>query len=130
MVGIFGVVQEERRRRSDIENHHINVAVIVDVAEGYAAAGVHGAVVQPGGGGNLIEGAIALVAVEQERLAILDVFGDSVDIGIHVAAGDEQVGQAVIVKIDETSSPGDIGERTLRDFGGIGEVGESLGALI
>src|SRR6267154_904992 len=130
MVGILRVVYEERWRRADVENHHINVAVIVDVAEGHAAAGVHGAVVQTGDGGNLIEGAIALVAVEQERFAILDVFRDSVDVGIDVAAGDEQVGEAVIVKIDETSSPGNVGQRTLRDFGGIGEVGESLSALI
>src|SRR5260370_16681312 len=97
---------------------------------GYDAVGVHGAVVQTGDGGNLIEGAITFVSVEQERLAILDVFRDSVDVGIDVAACDEQVGEAVIIEIDETSSPGNVGQRTLRDFGGIGGVGRSLTALI
>jgi len=50
-------------RRATVENHHINVASFVDVAEGHAAAGqVHGPSSQTGDGGNLIEGATPFVA--------------------------------------------------------------------
>ncbi len=100
MVGILSVVEKQGRRRSHIEYDHIHVAVIVDVAEGDAAARVHGAIVEADGAGDFVEAAIAFVVIKQERLTILHVSGHGVHVGIDVTAGDEQIEQAGIVKID------------------------------
>src|SRR5258706_4205415 len=119
MVGIFGVVQEKRGWRSDIEDRHIDVAIIIDVAEGYAPARLDGSVVQTRGPRDLIERAITLITVKQERFTVLDVLMQAVDVRRDVAGCDEQVRQAVIVKIDEARAPRNIRLLSLREFGSI-----------
>ena len=88
MIGIFCVVKKQRRRRSNIENYHINVAIVVYVAKSHATARLYGAIVQSCGTCDLAKCSIPLYAIQQKRFAIFSVAGNGVDIRIYMAAGD------------------------------------------
>src|SRR5579863_3646502 len=104
MVGVFCVIQEERGGRTNIENNHIDVAVVIDVAEGDAAPRLHGTIVESGRAGDFVEGPVTPVSVQENGLVVLDaLYG--VDVGINMAARHEEIGQAAVIKVDETSAP-------------------------
>jgi hypothetical protein len=64
MIGILGLVYEERWRCAHVEDHKVDVAVIVDITESDASAGLHRVVVQTAAGGDLFEDLVAHVVKE------------------------------------------------------------------
>src|SRR5215472_13448535 len=68
VVMISSLVEEQGGGLADIDQHDIHIAVIVDVAEGRAAAGGG---VNPGEhAGDVVKDAVAMIAKQLERLAI------------------------------------------------------------
>ena len=61
------VVAQERRRLVHVPHEHVDVAVVVEVAEGAAAAGVDGCDTGPGLLDQLLEAAVAQIAEHQAR---------------------------------------------------------------
>jgi hypothetical protein len=61
VVIVFGFVEEERGWGADVEDKDVESAVVTDIAECCAAAGLWGACVQAGFGGDLAECAVCLI---------------------------------------------------------------------
>ncbi len=83
----------------------VDVAVVVEVAEGGAARGGGGVDAGAGFGGDLFELAVAEVAVEILVLGVGSVDIGAFDLGVDVAVGHEEVGPAVIVHVEEADAP-------------------------
>ena len=86
----------------------VDVAVVVEVSEGAAAAsggrGDAGAALR----GDLFEPSVAQVAVE---VLVLGIWGFDVqlfDLGIDVAVAEQNVGPAVVVHVEEAAAPAEI----------------------
>ncbi len=84
-------VFKKRRRIAHIQKQDVNIAGVEDVAESGAAAGVQWERGETGFLGHLAECAIAIVAMEQEGLAIAWPAFERVDLWIDVATGHEKI---------------------------------------
>ncbi len=62
MVGIMSFVQKQRWRRVDVENDHVEIAIVINVSERGPPSGFQGSVVQPRSRRDFLERAISLVA--------------------------------------------------------------------
>src|SRR5229473_176504 len=76
--------------------------------------------------GDLVEGAVAIVAMEQQRLAIAGTGLQRVDLRIDVAVGDENVEPGVVVHVEESGAPAHVGIAGLADAGSPTDVVETL----
>src|SRR5450759_1152690 len=76
--------------------------------------------------GGLVEGAVAIVAMQQKRLAIAGAGFQSVDLRIDVAVGDENVEPGVVVHVEKGGAPGDVGIAGLANAGSPTNVVETL----
>ena len=111
MILAGGVVSQDGRLLARIEDHHVDVTVVVQVVEPRAAAAQLDRHSAAAGIRDVDEPALA--GVHQQHVA--DVVGRGVvvelDIVLEVAAGDVDVAISVVVEIDEAGSPVDVGER-------------------
>src|SRR5450759_2129939 len=80
--------------------------------------------------GDLVEGAVAIVAMQQKRLAIAGTGFQSVDLRIDVTVGDEKIEPSVIVHIEKSGSPADVRIARLANSGSPAHVIEFLGAHV
>src|SRR6266481_3092382 len=76
--------------------------------------------------GDLVEGTVTIVAMQQERLAKTGTAFQSVYLGINVAIGDEKIEPCVIVHVKKASAPADVWIAGLADAGSPTDVVETL----
>src|SRR5208337_3504510 len=105
MVGVARFVEKQGRRSGGIEDNDVEIAVVVDVAKGGAAARLEGAIVEPGAIRNFLESPVSQVAEQLYRLAILDFVFERIHQGGKVAVGNEDVRPAIVVEIAEANAP-------------------------
>jgi len=115
------IAAEELGEIVDSVDDDVEVAVIVEVAEGAAARGHGRGDAGAGVVGNVIEAAVAEIFVEQLALRIAGFGLELLDFGIDVAVADENVGPAVVVHVKKTAAPAEI-LRVLAEAGLIGGV--------
>jgi len=78
---------------------------VEDVAEGSATAGLQGQILEACLFGNFVKRAVAIVAMQQQRLAKARTGFQRVDLGIDVAVGDKKIEPGVIVHVEESGAP-------------------------
>src|SRR5229473_3114309 len=86
----------------------IEVAVIVEVAEGAAARGDRRGDARPGVVGNIIEAPVAQILVKQLALRVAGFGLELLDFRIDVAVANENVGPAVVVHVEKPAAPAEI----------------------
>src|SRR3989441_4273970 len=86
----------------------VEVAVIVEIAEGAAARGDGNGDAGAGLGGDVGETAVAEIFVEQLLLRVAGFGFELLDFGIDVAVANENVGPAVVVHVEKAAAPAEI----------------------
>src|SRR5262245_5653178 len=123
VISIASVVMQKLWRAIQIADDHVDAAVVVQVAEGYAARDPlfhqRGAEL----GGNFRKRAVPVVSVKQLPLAIM------VYLWIDVTIRDKQVYPAVIVIVEEFGSPANV-ETHRSHFSRVRDVGERIVPVI
>src|SRR5437667_3525131 len=76
--------------------------------------------------GDFVERAVAIVAMQQQRLAKARTSLQSVYLRIHVAVSDEQVKPGVIIHVEKSRAPAYVRIAGLSDAGSPAHVVESL----
>src|SRR5205807_4302989 len=126
MVAVLAVIQQQRRRFTDVQHHNIEATIIADVAERGTAPRGQGHSGKTSRSRDFLKGSITSVAEQQHRLAIVSFPGEGVDLGINVSVGHENVQPTGIVHIEKSRSPADIRIGGFRDVGSSGDVDEPL----
>src|SRR2546425_7120298 len=103
----------------------VEVAVIVEIAEGAAARGDGNGDAGAGLGGDVGETAVAEIFVEQLLLRVAGFGLELLDFGIDVAVANENVGPAIVVHVEKAAAPAEILRVRAESGGGSGvlEIG-------
>src|SRR5213593_2088905 len=89
-------------------DYDVEVAVIVEIAEGAAARSNGNGDAGAGLAGDVGEAAVAEIFVEQLLLRVAGFGLELLDFGIDMAVADENVRPAVVVHIEEAAAPAEI----------------------
>src|SRR5256885_8104868 len=108
IVFVSGVAADELRRSVDAIDDEVEIAVIVEIAEGTTARGGGSRNSSAGVERDVFEVAVAQIAIEKLSLRIASFGGELFDFGIDVAVADEDVGPTVVVKIEKAAAPAEI----------------------
>ena len=114
-------IPQERGGLARVEDHQIEVAVVVEVIAGDAAGRVPLDLVEAGGGRDVDESPVD-VAEEEVVVAVGGGVVEGLDVVVEVAAGEEQVAPAVVVEVGHCRPPGDELPRPAAGGGGGGGV--------
>ena len=112
VAGVRELVAQHLRPAVEVVDHQVEAAVVVEVADREAAAharvGEHGAVARR----DVVERAVAAVAVEQLALPVAGGRAEPrlVELRVHVAVDGDQVEPAVVVVVEERRAPADVGQ--------------------
>src|SRR5215510_3780856 len=80
--------------------------------------------------GYFVKGAVTIIAMEEERLTIPRTCLQCVNLGIHVAIGNEKVQPGIVIHIKEGGAPANVRIAGLPHPGGPTHVVEPLGAQV
>src|SRR4030095_2135877 len=94
---------------SHVQQDHVDVAVVEDVAESGAAARFQRQSLQTCFLGSFVESTVAVVAVKKNRFLIAGASIDGIDLRINVPVGDQKIQPGVIVHIEKGRAPADVG---------------------
>src|SRR5258706_1025896 len=130
MVAIGIHVLEQRASLTNVEDDDVDIAVIEDIAEGCAAAALHGQSGESRSLGDFVEGAISIVAMEQHRLPVACSGFDRVDLREDMAVGNKDVEPGIVVHVEEARTPANQAIILLPKAGSPAHILESLGAEI
>src|SRR5467141_3760198 len=123
-------ILEKRRRFADVEQKNVDIAVVEDVAESGAAPGLQGQFLEACLPGDFVKRAVAIVAMQQQRLAKPRTGFQRVNLRINVAVSNENVEPGVVVHVEESGAPANVRIAGLADAGSPTDVVESLGAHV
>src|ERR1700688_623147 len=98
-----------------IFDDHLEFAVVEEIANGYAAAYLRNFQCRTGELADVLEGAIALIEVQELGLHIFRAADDGVDLRVGVTIDLQEVQPAIIVEIEKRIAPPDIFYGALRD---------------
>src|SRR5947208_3613929 len=101
-------VEEEGGRIILIVYHDVHLAIIVEVADGHAAAGPHQLQSGPDAARKIFKGAVPVVLIEQTSFPVRRVEPVFLELRVHVPVGHENVLPAVVVKVNEPAAPAEI----------------------
>src|ERR1700723_1819849 len=130
VIGGFGAIDQQYRRAVHIHRQNIHPAVIIYVADRRAAPGSAEQFAETGNLADILEGAVAFVAEQHQRLAIRRDARNEIGLRIDMTVGDEEIHPAVVVHIQKRGAPGDIRHTGRTQTGRERNVGESLFSLI
>src|SRR5437868_8303002 len=116
MVAILAVIQKQRGRLADVQGHNVHTAVVIEVAKSHSSAGVERNASESGARRNFLEGSIAQIAEEKQRLAKVRGIGNGIDLRVDVTIGGQNIEPAVIVHVEKAGTPTDKGMAGLRDL--------------
>ena len=124
-----GVVAKQRRTIVHVDHEHVDVAVVVVVAEGSSAARFLEQQPAPDFGGRMPEPR-ALVEEELLPLRVARAEPVLVDLRVDVAVGDEDVEAAVVVDVDEPDAPPEVRPGSGGDARCVAAIGEDPGRTV
>ena len=127
----LAAVLEQRRRAAVGGQHHVQVAVAVQVAVGGAAGDPRRrGQVRDRVAGDLHEAPLARVVEELRRLGVAHPRLDPLDLRVEVAVGQEEVEPAVQVVVEVEGAEGQGEQGLAAEVGDRGDVDEELVALV
>ena len=96
------------RKIVDGVDDHIDVAVIVEIAESTAPRRHRRGDTRPGVEGNVVKAPVAQILVEQLALRVACFRFELLDFGIYMAVANQDVGPAVVVEVEKATAPAKI----------------------
>src|SRR5262245_1219454 len=99
------IAAQQLRVRVDWVDHDVSVAVIIEISECAASAGVRFHKRPANLFSDVFKTPIAQVAVENLALTVSDLPFQLINFGINVAVNQEDVEPAIILKVKETAPP-------------------------
>src|SRR5690242_3944272 len=102
------VVDEQTGRCVHVADDGGEPAVVPEIADGEAAGGLRSGDAWAGAGGDVGEGAVAIVVIKDARLLKSAAEMLAVDFGIDVSIDEEQVGPAIVIEIEKHGAPSEI----------------------
>ena len=96
------------RKIIDGVDDDVDVAVVVEISERAAPRGHWRGDARPGIEGNVVKAAGAQIFVEQLALRVARFRFELLDLGIHVAVANQDVGPAVVVEVEKAAAPAEI----------------------
>src|SRR5581483_512640 len=128
MVRILTPVQQQAWSFTDIDQDHVHVAVVINIAESGATPRCQGQGCQCLG--DILKCSIPQVTKKLKRLTIMGPARNRIYLGINMAIGDEDVQPSVVVHIEKSSAPSHHRIGRLGQFRGPTHVRESLWSLV
>ena len=104
-------------------------AVVPQIADGKTTRRIYRGDAGSGVGGNVGEGAVAIVVIEDARFLKGAAEMLAVDFGVDVAVDEKKIGPAVVVEIEKHGAPAEI-FGVEAEAGGIGDVVEGAVAVV
>src|SRR5258708_24049525 len=123
-------ILEKRGRFANVKQQDVDIAAVEDVTESRAATRLQGQVLHSCLLRNFIKRAVAMITMQQERLAKARAGVQCVNLRIDVAVGNQQVEPRVIVHVKESRAPAYIRIAGLADPGSPTDVVKSLRAHV
>src|SRR5258708_35824338 len=105
MVAVGRPMDQQRRWFAYMENDHVYVAVIVDVAERRPPPARQRNLPQPGDRGDILESAVPRGAAQLHWFAVFRPAGACAQLTVHVSVRDEDIQPAGISEAHESGSP-------------------------
>ncbi len=105
MIAVGVHILKQRRSFANVQHHDVHIAGVEDVAESGAAPAFQRQASQASFLRDLVEGSIAIVAMEQKRFAVARAGLHAVHLGKDVAIGDEDIGPGVVVHVKKAGAP-------------------------
>src|SRR5215510_3208986 len=99
------LVPQQRRRLVHIHHQHINVAVVIEVTERAAAARVRSQYAWPALSSDVLEPAVAEIAIYEPRASMWILFEVLFDLRIDITCNGKDIRPAVVIKIRQSRSP-------------------------
>jgi hypothetical protein len=130
VVALRRVVPEKSRAVIQIEDDHVDVAIVVVVAERSAATRLLQEEPAAHFGGDVAKAFAPQVPKQLLRLQVRRAQILTVDVGIHVAVCDEQIEEAVVVHVHEAHAPSHERGAAPRDASHVADVGEEPTAAV
>ena len=128
VIGGANLIDKEAGRGVHVADDGGKFAIVPEIADGEAARRFRHGDARAGGCGNVSERAVAIVVIENARLLVIAAEMLHVHFGIDVAVDEEQIGPAVVVKIEEHGAPAEI-LRVQAEAGGKGDIVEGAVAV-
>jgi hypothetical protein len=108
VIGAAHVVAQQRGRLVQIHDQDIDVAIVIEIAEGHAAAGMRLGDAGPRQVAQFFEFAVSQIAKNHAGRFVGRVGRLLLHFGIDHAGGEEQVGKAVVVQVHDAGAPADV----------------------
>src|SRR5579884_3139623 len=103
MIRVLRLIEKDCWWRAHVVDHHIDGAIIINVPERYASSALQN-IVESGLGGDFLESPISFVVIQEKWLGkVCARYG--IVLRKDVAVCGEDIGQSIVVKIDETRAP-------------------------
>src|SRR5262249_31496778 len=80
--------------------------------------------------GHFVKSAITIITMEEERLTITRTGFQSIDLRIHMAVGHKKVQPGIVIHIEESRAPANVGVARLAHSGGPAHIIEALSAHV
>src|SRR6516164_7123132 len=100
MIGIAAVIAQQLRRLAVVVHQEVEIAVVVEITDSYAATHARQAKISAKLITNIFKDTAPAVAEHELRLGIARVGVVSLDVVEHMPVGDEDVARAVVVIIE------------------------------
>ncbi len=101
----LNVIAQQRWGLVQVDDEHIDIAVIIKVAKGAASAAMRCGDTRPSFVDEFFEAAIAQVAEDDAGRFVVLVLGFFLDLVVHTAGHDEDVGQTIVIEVDDAGTP-------------------------
>src|SRR5229473_1171248 len=105
MITVGVHIFKQRRSFANVQHHDVHIAGVEDVSESGAAPAFQRQGLKTGFLRDFVEGAIAIVAMEQKRFAVARAGFHAIHLGKDVSIGDEDIGPGVVVHVKEAGAP-------------------------
>src|SRR6266566_865695 len=105
VVRVARVVDQKRRRSVHVADHRGHAAIIPQVADRQTARRTYGRDCGTRGRGNIGEGSVAIVVIQNPGLLEIAAEMLAIDFRVDVAVRQEQIGPAVVVEIEKRDAP-------------------------
>src|SRR5690348_12262813 len=129
VIGSVHVVDEEAGRGIHVADDGGEAAVVPEIADGEAARRIWGGDTWAGVSGDVGESGIAVVVIKDARFLEGAAEMLAIDFWIDVAVGEEEIGPAVVIKVEEHGAPAEV-FGVEAEAGGESNVVESAVAVV
>ena len=124
IVRIATIVAQQLRPAIQIVDDHVDIAIIIYIAEGGSPARVFFRKRSAQLCGHFGKGPVAIVLVNEIALAV------AWQLGVDVAVDDKQINPTIVVIVKELGSPTHVRKTYRGDFSSVGNVGERIEAVV